>query len=102
MFINNYEISPSSVERNEFIFEYEGGILTITGNDSCIFGLNINKENIYDKGKCMLCLSSEETLKFYPGEFIADGGVIVNGNPYGISPIKIANVTNVTPLVIKK
>ena len=102
VYVDEHEILSSEVDYNDFIFEFEGGVITITGNDSCVFGLPLSKEVIYDKGKCMLCLSSEETLKFYPGELIADGGVIVNGNPYGISPVKIANVTNVTPLVIKK
>jgi hypothetical protein len=101
LFINNYEILPSSVERNEFIFEYEGGILTITGNDSCIFGLTINKEVIYQKGKCTLCLSSEDTLNFHPGDLAVDGGVIVNGNPYGLSSVNFAKVSNTTPLIIK-
>ena len=101
VYIDNNEISSSVVDYNEFTFEFEGGIITITGNDSCVFGLTLGKEVIYDKGKCMLCFSSEDTLKFHPGELIADGGVIVNGNPYGISPVKIANVSNVTPLIIK-
>lgn len=100
VYIDNNEISSSVVDYNEFTFEFEGGIITITGNDSCVFGLTLGKEVIYDKGKCMLCFSSEDTLKFHPGELIADGGVIVNGNPYGISPVKIANVSNVTPLII--
>lgn len=101
VYVDEHEILSSEVDYNDFIFEFEGGVITITGNDSCVFGLTLSKEVIYDKGKCMLCLSSEETLKFYPGELVADGGVIVNGNPYGISPVKIANVTNITPLVIK-
>ena len=49
----------------------------------------------------MFCLSSEDTLKLHPGDLIVDGGVIVNGNPYGISPVKFATVTNITPLVMK-
>ena len=101
LFINNYEILPSVVERNEFTFEYEGGILTITGNDSCIFGLTINKEVIYKKGKCSLCLSSEDTLKFHTGDLFVDGGVIVNGNPYGLPSVNFAKVSNITPLIIK-
>jgi hypothetical protein len=91
----------SSIEKNEFIFEYTGGIMTIKGNNSCVFGLTINKEVIYQKGKCILCLNSDETLKLHPGDLVADGGVIVNGNPYGISQVKFAKVTNTTPLIIK-
>ena len=49
----------------------------------------------------MLCLSSEDTLKLHPGDLIVDGGVIVNGNPYGIPPVKFAKVTDITPLIIK-
>ena len=105
LFIDNYEfhyeVMSSSIEKNEFIFEYEGVIMTITGNNSCIFGLRIYKENIYQKGKCILCLNSDETLKLHPGDLVADGGVIVNGNPYGISQVKFAKVTNTTPLIIK-
>ena len=101
LFIDNYEVLSSAVDNNEFIFEFDGGIMTLTGNDSCIFGLNISKEVIYNKGKCMLCLSSEESLKLHVGEIVAEGGVIVNGNPYGISPVKFANVTNLAPLIIK-
>ena len=101
LFINNYEILPSSIEKNEFLFEYEGGIFTIIGNNSCVFGLTINKEVIYQKGKCSLCLSSEDTLKFHPGDLIVDGGVIVNGNPYGLSSVNFAKVSNTTPLIIK-
>jgi hypothetical protein len=75
--------------------------MTLIGNGSCIFGLKINKEVIYDRGKCMLCLTSEDTLKLHPGELTVDGGVIVNGNPYGISPVKFAKVTDIKPLFIK-
>ena len=101
VFVDNYEVSPSVVDKNEFVFEFEGGIITLRGNESCIFKIKIGKEVIYDRGKCMLCLSSEDTLKLHPGDLIVDGGVIVNGNPYGISPVKFATVTNITPLVIK-
>jgi hypothetical protein len=101
LFINNYNVKPSIIEKNEFVFEYEGGTITIAGNNCCIFGLSINKENIIQKGKCSLCLSSDDTLKLHPGELVVDGGVIVNGNPYGISPVKFGKVTNVKPLIIK-
>jgi hypothetical protein len=49
----------------------------------------------------MLCLSSEDTLKFHPGDLVIEGGVIVNGNVYGISPVNFAKVSNITPLIIK-
>ena len=101
LFIDNYEVSSSVVERNEFVFEFDGGILTLTGDDSCLFGLKINKEVIYDKGKCMFCLTSDDTLKLHHGDLVVDGGIIVNGNPYGISPVKFAKVTNITPLIVK-
>lgn len=101
LFIDNREITSSVVDKNEFVFEFEGEILTLKGKDSCIFSITIGKEVIYDKGKCMLCLSSDDTLKLYPGDLMVDGGVIVNGNPYGISPVKFAKVTNTTPLIIK-
>ena len=101
LFIDNHEVPASVVDTNEFIFEFDGGIMTLTGNGSCVFGLKINKEVIYDRGRCMLCLDSENTLKLHPGDLTVDGGVIVNGNPYGISPVKFATVTNVTPLIIK-
>ena len=100
-FINNYEFPSSTVDKNEFIFEYNGDIMTLKSNNACVFGLIINKEYIYNKGKCMLCFNSEDTLKFHPGDIIVEGGVVVNGNPYGISPVKIATVTNVAPLIIK-
>lgn len=101
VFVDNYEVSPSVVDKNEFLFEFEGGIITLRGNESCIFRLKIGKEVIYERGKCMLCLSSDDTLKLYPGELIVDGGVIVNGNPYGIPSVKFAKVTDITPLNIK-
>jgi hypothetical protein len=101
LFLDNYEILPSSIEKNEFIFEFNGGVIIITGEDSYIFSLSIRKECIYKKGKCMLCLNSDETLKLHPGDIVADGGIIVNGNPYGISQVKFAKVTNTTPLIIK-
>ncbi len=101
LFIDNYEILPSIIEKNEFLFEYEGGTMIITGNNCCVFGLSIKKETIYQKGKCSFCLNSDNTLKLHPGELFVDGGVIVHGNPYGISQVKIGNVTNVTPLIIK-
>ena len=102
LFIDDYEILPSAIEKNEFLFESNGGIMTLFGNESCIFGIKVNKEVIYERGKCMLCLTSEDTLKLHPGELTVDGGVIVNGNPYGISPVKFARVTDITPLIIKK
>jgi hypothetical protein len=101
LFIDNYEIFSSAVENNVFVFEFDGGMMTLMGNGSCIFGFNINKEVIYNKGKCMICLKSDETMKLHPGDIVAEGGVIVNGNPYGISPVKFATVTNVAPLIIK-
>lgn len=101
LFNNNNEFFSSVVDENEFTFEFNSGDLILIGNNSYVFGLKLSKEIIYDKGKCMLCLSSDDTLKFYPGDLTVDGGVIVNGNPYGISPVKIAKVTNVAPLIIK-
>lgn len=101
LFIDDYEILSSVIEKNEFIFEFEGGVITITGDSSCVFGLRINKEVIYERGRCSLCLRSEETLKLHPGDLVVEGGVIVNGNPYGISPVKFAKVTDVTPLIIR-
>jgi hypothetical protein len=100
-FIDDYKYQSSVVDKSEIIFEYNGGIMTFKGNNTCIFGLTIYKECVYDKGKCMLCFNSEDTLKFHPGELIVEGGVFVNGNPYGISPVKFATVTNVAPLIIK-
>ena len=102
LFIDNNEVPSSAVENNEFIFEFDGGIFTLTGEESYIFGLKINKEVIYERGKCMLCLTSEDTLKLHPGDLTVEGGVIVNGNPYGISSVKFAKVTDTKPLVIKK
>lgn len=102
LFVDNYEVFPSITEKNIFLFEFDGTTITLTGNDSCVFSLELSKEVILDKGKCMLCFNSEDTLNFHPGELVADGGIIVNDNPYGISPIKIAKVTDVTPLIIKK
>ena len=99
--IDGHEISSSAVDKNEFVFEFDGGMLVLKGQESCIFSIKINKEVIYDKGKCALCLTSEDTLKFHPGDLIVEGGVIVNGNPYGISPVKFARVTDITPLIIK-
>ena len=101
LFVDNREISSSVVDRNDFVFEFDGGIITLIGKDSRIFGITIGREVIYDKGKCMLCFAPEDTLKLYPGELYVDGGVIVNGNPYGITSVKFATVTNVTPLVVK-
>lgn len=101
LFVDNREITSSAVDSNEFIFEFVGGILTLTGKDSCVFGLKINKEVIYERGKCMLCFASDDTLKFHPGDLVVEGGVIVNGNPYGISPVNFAKVTDVAPLIIK-
>lgn len=102
LFVDNYEVLSSAVNSNEFIFEFEGDVLNLTGKDACIFGLKIYKEVVYEKGKCMLCFSSEDTLKFHPGDLTVEGGVIVNGNPYGISPVKFAKVTDIKPLIIKK
>ena len=93
------EILSSIIEKNEFIFEFDGGIITLTGKDSCIFGLKLYKEVIYDKGRCMFCLTSEDTLKLYPGDLTVEGGIIVNENPYGISPVKFARVTDIAPLI---
>ena len=101
LFIDNHGVPSSAVESNEFIFEFDGGILTLTGKNSCIFGLKINKEVIYERGKCMLCFSSENTLKFQPGDLTVEGGVIINGNPYGLSPVNFAKVSNIKPLIIK-
>ena len=100
-YIDNHIILPSYINKNEFVFEFDGGIMTFTGNGSCLFGIKMNKEIIYDKGKCILCLNTEDTLKLHPGEITVDGGVVFNGNPYGISPVKIANVTNIKPLILK-
>ena len=101
VYIDNHKVLPSVVDKDEFVFWFDGGIIKLFGKDSCIFGIDIDKEVVYDKGKCMLCFSSENTLNFHPGELVVDGGIIINGNPYGLSPVKFANVTNTTPLVIK-
>mgnify|MGYP003302286147 CR=1 FL=1 len=101
LFVGNNEVSPSVIDKNEFIFEFDKDVLTLTGYDSCVFGLKISKEVIYERGKCMLCLSSDDTLKLHTGDLVVDGGVIVNGNPYGLSPVNFAKVSNITPLIIK-
>ena len=101
LFLDRYEVLSVFVEKNEFIFEFDGGNMTLTGNDACVFGFTLVKEEIYDKGKCMLCFSSEDTLNFHPGELVVEGGVVINNNPYGLSSVKIATVTNVAPLIIK-
>lgn len=101
LFVDNNEYLSSVADKNEFIFEFVGETITLTGNNSCIFGFNIYKEVIYDKGKCSLCLSSNETLKLQPGDLTIDGGIIIDGNPYGITSVKFAKVTNITPLIIK-
>lgn len=100
VFAGNYEIFPSLTEKNEFLFEFNGEKITITGENSYIFGLNIKKEVIYNKGKCSLCLSSEDTLKLHTGDLFVEGGIVVNGNSYGISKLKFSKVTNITPLII--
>ena len=101
LYIDNYKVASSVVYKNEFTFDFNGGIFRITGDNSCVFAIQINKEVIYDKGRCMFCLDSEDTLKFHPGDLFVEGGVIVNGNPFGISPVKFANVTKITPLTMK-
>ena len=101
VFINNYEVISSSIEKNKFAFEYEGGSIIITGKNSCVFGFNINMEDIHQKGKCVFCLNSDDTLKLYQGELFIDGGVIVNGNPYGVPQVNFAKVSNITQLIIK-
>lgn len=102
LFLDKYEVLSIFVEKNEFIFEFDGGNMILRGNDSCVFRITLSKEEIYHKGRCMLCFSSEDTLNFHPGELVAEGGVIINNNPYGLSPVKFATVTNVAPLIIKK
>lgn len=102
LYIDNNEVLSSIVDKNDFIFEYTGGILTLTGEKSCVFGIKLNKEVIFNKGKSMLCLSSDETSKLHIGELTAEGGIIVNGNPYGIPSVTFANVSNITPLIINK
>lgn len=100
VFLGNDEILHSDLG---FVFDYNGESLVIRGGSGgriFITSLYILKEVIYDKGKCRFCLNSDETLKLQPGEITVDGGVVVNENPYGISPVKIANVTTVTPLKI--
>jgi hypothetical protein len=101
LFLDNYEVLSLDSETNEFMFEFNGGFITLKGNDACIYGFNLSKEVIYDKGKCAICLSSDDTLKFHPGELVVEGGIIVNESPYGISPVKFAKVTDVAPLIIK-
>ena len=101
LFVGNYNVQSLFSEKNEFIFDFNGEIITLKGEDSCVFGLSLYKEIIYDKGKCMICFNSNESLNFHPGELIAEGGVIINGNPYGLSPIKIGTVNNISPLIIK-
>ena len=96
VFLGNDEILHSDLG---FVFDYNGESLVIRGR-MYITSLYILKEVIYDKGKCRFCLNSDETMKLQPGEIIVDGGVVVNENPYGISPVKIANVTTITPLKI--
>lgn len=100
LLLDNHKVSPSIDDNNVFIFEFNGETITLTGNNSCLFGFILLKEIIYEKGKCMLCLSSDDTLKFHPGDLVVEGGVIVNGNPYGIPPVNFAKVTDITPLIM--
>lgn len=100
-YIDNREVFSSAINKNDFIFEFDGGIMKLTGDGSYLFGLSLKKENINNKGKCLFCLNSDETLKLYPGDLILDGGIIVNGNPYGLSSVNFAKVTDITPIIIK-
>jgi hypothetical protein len=100
LYVGDIEILPTDDTNNIFIFDYNGEEIIIKGDGLYVSGLSLSKEVIYDKGKCRFCLNSDETLKLQPGEITVDGGVVVNENPYGISPVKIANVTTITPLKI--
>ena len=101
LFVDGFEVLPSTVDKNEFAFEFNGDVITITGDSSCVFSIIVGEEVIYNKGKCMFCLTSEDTLKLHQGELYVDGGVIVNGEAYGLASVHFANVTDITPLVVK-
>ena len=98
-------ILPNGKPAVREVIEHSGGSAVLCEKDGKILLVKQlrypYKEVIYERGKCMLCLTSEDTLKLHPGELTVDGGVIVNGNPYGISPVKFAKVTDIKPLFIK-
>ena len=101
LFVDGFEILPSTVDKNEFAFEFDGDVITITGDNSCVFSIIVGEEIIFNKGKGLFCLTSEDTLKLHVGELYVDGGVIVNGEAYGLPSVHFAKVTDISPLIIK-
>lgn len=103
----NTEITASiySKEDTELIFDFRGcedGIFRIT---TTVDGLHIDNICVYErtiinKGLMELCLSPEDTLKFYTGVLNMNGVISVCGNTFGMDSVQIGLVNRLNPISI--
>lgn len=76
--------------------------ITIKSSGKCLIDkIEICKENIIDKGKARLCLSSDETLKLATGPLSVSGAIMVKGKTYGLADTQIGTVNKLKKIIIK-
>ena len=105
--VNGLETSQSINQENfkmyEFLFsKCDKQNITIKSSGKCLIDkIEICKENIIDKGKTRLCLSSEETLKLATGPLSVSGAIMVKGKTYGLVNTQIGTVNRLKKIIIK-
>lgn len=104
--VKSYIIDSFDSDNIENIFEcifpncnYSYLKISVDGS-AYIDKIYVYEEEIEDKGKARLCLSSEDTSKMYPGPLFASGAINVNGNIFGINKTQIGNINNLSTINI--
>lgn len=104
--VKSYIIDSSDSDNIENTFEcifpncnYSYLKISVDGS-AYIDKIYVYEEEIEDKGKARLCLSSEDTSKMYPGPLFASGAINVNGNIFGINKTQIGNINNLRTINI--
>lgn len=98
-------IGVTSPGDNQLTFEFENCEDSVFDIKTTMDELLINKicifeRNITNKGKIELCISPEDTMKFYRGVLNMSGAICVDDNWYGLDTVQIGNVNNIKPIEI--
>ena len=105
--VNNLETSQVIVQEEFKLYEFyfsrcDKKNITIRTSGKCLVDrIDICREDIIDKGKARLCLSSDETLKISTGPLSVSGAIMVKGKTYGITNTQIGVVNRLKKIMIK-
>lgn len=110
LFVNVNGLEASQVIDHEDFRIYEfyfskcdkKNIVIRTSGKCLVDRIDVCREDIIDKGKARLCLSSDETLNITTGPLSVSGAIMVKGKAYGIANTQIGVVNKLKKIIINK